>query len=116
MQKKQVTYSQVRQCFYSLLMMALLLWLTVSTPYVYKAQQEVAAAQGIVDDDTSNPLSNTNEERVENGASTISEYLHEPHHYVLPYSLVASLYKCHPDDLYSAFHPELLSPPPESRV
>lgn len=91
----------------------LLLWLTVSTPYVYEAQQDVLVSQGLTDEEVPNPLSNTNEERVETGGNSLSEYLHEPHHYQVPSSIIEVAYKCHPDDLYSAFHPELLSPPPE---
>lgn len=113
MRRKPVTYEEVLKRFHSLLMMVLLMWLTVSTPFVYEAQQDVLVSQGLAEEDVPNPLSNTNEERVETGGSSLSEYLHEPHHYVVPSSIIELYYKCHPDDLYSAFHPELLSPPPE---
>ncbi|RPD43801.1 MULTISPECIES: hypothetical protein [Chitinophagaceae] len=113
MQAKNNTYDNVLKRFHSLLMMVLLMWLTVSTPFVYEAQQDVLVSQGITDEEVPNPLTNTNEERVEAGGSNLSEYLHEPHQYQVPSNTIELTYKCHPDDLYSAFHPELLSPPPE---
>ncbi len=106
-------YAESQQRFCSLLMLCLLLWLTVSTPFVYAAQQDVAVAQGIPGADDDNPLSGTNEEKAETGSNTLSEYLHELLHYQPRFVLRTLSYKCLPDDLYLAFHPELVVPPPD---
>src|SRR5262245_23712598 len=93
----------------SVFMILALLWLTVSTPFVYSAdrlaKQEVEKKSG--DGSGGNPFSNTTEERSENGTNTLSEYLHEPHIIERDVTLVVNFYKCHPSDLYFAFHPEL---------
>lgn len=100
--------------------MIALLWLTVSIPFVYSFQQEVKkeAAKQIIPseertDDNSNPLSNTNEEKTEGGVNTLSEYLHELHLLEHHFITIVSFYKLHPSDLYLAYHPELVIPPPE---
>ena len=116
MRQKGFTYEEVRQRFNSLVMVVLLMWLTVSTPFIYESQHDVLVSQGLAEEDAADPLTGTTEEKVEVGNNTLSEYLHEPHHYNAPSSIVESNYKCHPDDLYSAFHPELLSPPPEHSI
>jgi hypothetical protein len=60
-----------------------------------------------------NPFSTTTEEKNEGGVSPLSEYLHDlnsmNHHFIV----LTSIHKCHTSDLYYAYHPELLSPPPE---
>ncbi len=117
MHTERTLYEESLQRFYSLLMLCLLLWLTVSTPFVYEAQQDVAVAQGIAGpDDDDSPLSGTNEEKVETGSNTLSEYLHELPHYQPRFILLTRSYKCSPDDLYQAFHPELVVPPPDQLV
>lgn len=112
----------IKQFISSIAMMLALVWLTVSTPFVYAAQQQVNSV-GIVhdmsadaDDDNTNPFANTTEEKTENGGNTLAEYLHDMHQH-LAYIAVAEKYsKCHPSDLYYAFHPELISPPPDSSL
>lgn len=117
MQQRLTTYDQVFQRFHSLLMIVLLVWLTVSTPIVYEVQQDYAAMQDTADEsDSTGPFSGTTEEKAEAGSSTLSEYLHEQQHYQPAFSEITSSYKFHPDDLYSAFHPEQLSPPPEHQL
>lgn len=109
----------IKQFVSSIVMMLALVWLTVSTPFVYSAQQQVNSVSAVhtddatdIDDDT-NPFANTTEEKTESGGNTLSEYLHDMHQH-LPYVAVAQKFsKCHPSDLYYAFHPELISPPPE---
>jgi len=96
-------------------MIIALSWLTVSTPFVFAAQQcqqkEIQKQAGNCED--KNPFSTTTEERNESSISTLSEYLHDlnsvNHHFIV----LARTYKCHSSDLYYAFHPELLSPPPK---
>jgi hypothetical protein len=117
MHKAQPYYEVTRQRFYSLLMLCLLSWLTICMPFVYEAQQDVAMAQGIAGpDDDGNPLSGANEEKAEAGSNTLSEYLHELPHYQPHVILLTRSYKCSPDDLYQAFHPELVVPPPDKFV
>lgn len=113
-----------RKCTYTkahgvsaLLMLLALIWLTVSTPFVYESQQlkkELAKQLPPVEDEDYNPFSNTTEEKSENSVNTLSEYLHDLHIAEHPSTIIAKYYKCHPDNLYFAYHPELLSPPPEA--
>ncbi len=102
----------------AVLMLMALVWLTVSTPFVYESQQlkkELAKQQMEIADDDYNPFSNTTEEKSENNVNTLSEYLHDLHIAEHPSTIIVKFYKCHPSDLYFAFHPELLSPHPEAR-
>jgi hypothetical protein len=115
MQKKSSIPNQLQKLT-SIFLMLVLLWLTVSTPFVYEqmqvkkaTEQKASMADAAEDDSVSNP----SEEKTESGVPALSEYLHElqllQHHF----SIITTYYKCHPSDLYFAFHPELLSPPPE---
>jgi hypothetical protein len=102
-------------------MMLALVWLTVSTPFVYAAQEQVNSVGTIQDistdiDDESNPFANTTEEKTESGGNTLSEYLHDMHQHLQYIAVVEKYSKCHPSDLYYAFHPELISPPPEASL
>lgn len=100
-------------------MIIMLLWLTVSTPFVYSYQQQIkkeAAKKHQTtekSDDSSNLLNNTNEEKSESGVNTLSEYLHDVHLLEHHYTLVATYYKCDNSKAYLAFHPETISPPPD---
>jgi hypothetical protein len=103
---------------YSLLMLLALAWLTVCLPYVNESHQLVKTQIQITDEtpdtDVSNPLSNTNEEKAQNGPSLLSEYLHHPFSLEHNFIDVASLFKGHSSALYLAFHPEMIIPPPEA--
>lgn len=98
-----------------LFMIIALLWLTISTPFVFASQQaqqkEMQKQAGNSED--KNPFSTTTEEKNEGGVSPLSEYLHDlnsmNHHFIV----LTRIHKCHTSDLYYAYHPELLSPPPE---
>ena len=104
----------------SIFMLLALVWLTVCLPVVYAQQQlqkQQALAQSIEvpADCDSNPLTNTTEEKAGNGLTSLSEeYLHEHYHLDHEGMLVKKYYKCHAADLYFAFHPELISPPPNA--
>ena len=99
-----------------------LLWLTVSTPFVIAAQQELAKMEknscANTDspengEETDNPLGNSNEEKTSgNGSSFSEEYLHEHHdsHYLI--TRISLYNKCDDADTYHAYHGELLVPPP----
>lgn len=99
----------------SLFMIMALLWLTVSTPFVYNAQQvlkkEIPKQSGKAGDN--NPFSSTNEEKNESSVNTLSEYLHEPPSMENNFIILTRLYKRYPSDIIYQHHPELLSPPPE---
>jgi len=96
-------------------MIMALLWLTVSTPFVYASQQahqKEIQNQAKTGEDK-NPFSTTTEEKNESSVSTLSEYLHDLNAMNQDFTLLTRVYKCHTSDVYYAFHPELLSPPPE---
>jgi hypothetical protein len=107
----------VKDVVTSTLMLVLLTWLTVCLPFVNESQKAVKAqtekSSKDVKDNGSNPLTNTNEEKNEGGTSLLSEYLHEApvlhHHFIA----IASIFKGHPSNVYIAFHPEMIIPPPE---
>lgn len=97
-------------------MIVALLWLTVSTPFVYDAKQSLRKEthkQTKQTGDDLNPFSNTTEEKNQNSVNTLSEYLHEPHCIEKNFITLTTLYKSYPSNIYFDYHPELLSPPPE---
>ena len=102
----------------SIVMLVTLAWLTISLPYVYHGRQvgkeQTEQKSRNATDQTSNPLSNTTEEKTHNVTNTLSEYLHETLHTEKLFTLVTVHHKCHSCALYFAFHPELISPPPEA--
>jgi len=102
-------------------MMLALLWLTMSTPFVYAAQQQLTtekiAATGNAantNDSENNPFANTTEEKTPSGSNTLSEYLHDIHSAEHP--IAAQLMHRHHTDAatYIAFHGELTGPPPKA--
>lgn len=97
-------------------MIATLLWLTVSTPFVFKAQQEQKKEiqNQSKQNDSTNPFANTTEEKNESSVNTLSEYLHEPPALENNFIVLTTLYKLYSSKIYLAHHPELLSPPPEA--
>lgn len=97
-----------------MLMLLALLWLSVSTPFIYAAQQQLAALSQptAAGDEDRNPLASTNEEKSASGVYAISEYLHEVTVAGTPTAYLVKYEKCHPSNLYFAYHPELHSPPP----
>lgn len=119
-------YQYMVRCASSIFMMLVLLWLTVSTPFVNSFQQQVAAQEKAEEQKTRgactdkddpaacNPFANTTEEKTESSSITFSEeYLHD--HFELIHTLDDLLKhdNCDHSALYIAFHGELLSPPPE---
>lgn len=115
MKRSQYVYP-ARHMISSLLMVVTLLWLTVSTPFVFKAQQEqkkeIEKQSKLTD--TSNPFSNTTEEKNESGANTLSEYLHVLVSVENDFITIKRLYIQYPSKIYFEHHPELISPPPEA--
>jgi len=83
-----------------------LIWLTISLPFVYGAQQHLKTQLEF--------STNTTEEKTEGGVNTLSEYLHEAHALVHVEPVIKKYYKCHSSDEFIAFHPEFVDQPPEA--
>jgi hypothetical protein len=116
MKKKQ--HYNVKHQLSSLLMLLLLAWLTVCLPYVAESNHTISNQIEIPGEEAPNldqnsPLSNTTEEKPASGTSLLSEYLHDQFFLEQNFMDISSLFKRHPSDLYFAFHPELIIPPPE---
>jgi len=99
-------------------MILLLLWLTVSIPFVYEAQQKLAksthnnlSGTGTQKDDTGNPFANTTEEKTP--VSITEEYLHHEEVATNTQTEATPEYNTHRIATYIAFHGELISPPPD---
>jgi hypothetical protein len=104
----------------SLLLILALVWLSVSTPYVYRFQQktktekQAITAENETDCEEGGLLNNTNEEKAESGPNTLQEFLHEPHHLEHPSIEQVNEYGHFEQKASVAYHPELISPPPEA--
>jgi ABC-type transport system involved in cytochrome bd biosynthesis fused ATPase/permease subunit len=102
----------------AVLMILALVWLTVSLPVVSDSMKELAGQEMTnspltPEEETSNPLNGTTEEKAPTSSSTVSEeYLHE-HHKTDPFFLsAAQIHMLENAGTYTAFHGELLVPPP----
>ena len=102
-------------------MMLALFWLTISTPFVCAFKQEISKQAKMenshstttVPKDNSNPLGNNTEEKTPSSPTSFTEeYIHnqEPAHFFVSYT--PNIYKYSNDHTYTAFHGELLVPPP----
>lgn len=98
-----------------------LLWLTISAPFVYACQQELAkkskteqsrAPLAGNEEETANPFGNNTEEKAPSSSSFSEEYLHDQHHDAHFFPLTLSYQKCENAGTYVAYHGELLVPPP----
>jgi hypothetical protein len=98
----------------SIFMVLALFWLTVSLPYVYEAQQVNKEIVSDQDADNAGNMGNTTEEKTESGNNSISEYLHDHNPLSHDLSDLNKGFKLHAHGLYSAFHPEMILPPPEA--
>lgn len=107
----------------SVVMILTLLWLTVSLPVVYAAQQQVKQAVTKVNAENKteknndcNPFANTTEEKppANTSINLSEEYLHHHEEYVPFIADKLSHSHHHSYNTYVAYHGELLSPPPES--
>lgn len=122
MKKNRNPYT-ILQKVNSIFLMLTLLWLTVSTPFVIAGQQELAKQQKASslempvnngDDDTNTGSSTNIEEKVPPGSNLSEEFLHEHqtiHHF---FSEISLYHKLENSDTYTAFHGELLVPPPNA--
>ncbi len=107
----------------AVLMMLALLWLTISAPFVYAVQQELAKQHHTTytaspltgnEEETANPFGSNTEEKAPTGISFSEEYLHDAHKSDYFFSIISSFHKCENDGTYIAFHGELLVPPPNA--
>jgi predicted membrane protein len=111
------TYN-IFQLFSAVFMIAALLWLTISAPFVYAGQQQIAKQakesqqQSSQDEEAANPFANTTEEKAPSSTSFSEEYLHDQHHTEHFFSISSRFFARENAGLYVAFHGELLVPPP----
>lgn len=99
-------------------LVVMLLWLTVSLPFVYRSQQaahtalsSAAAPFAGTEEDSSNPLSGT-EEKAPSTTNLAEEFLHEHAKLDGLHTDFSIVHYCQNDRTYTAFHGELLVPPP----
>lgn len=100
-------------------MIAALLWLTISTPFVFNAQRQLiteerqSAGNGSQqDDESANPLASTTEEKTPNNNNSLSEFLNEGETIKQPVRNLIRQYNPISISLYVSFQGELLVPPP----
>ena len=110
---KSIPIYKLKQIVAVTVMFFALAWLTVSLPYVYSFQKELAKQESKsapVDNEESNPLANSTEEKAP--STTVSEeWLHHTNdHIILSYKL--SHDNRHSYDVYVAYHGEVQCPPP----
>lgn len=114
---------QISQILSAGFLVLALLWLTVSLPFVYESQRELAKHSKSVNDQSShasneeepaNPLGNTTEEKAPSSTSVSEEYLHDNHTAEYFTSLASQNHKCENSGIYNAFHGEVHVPPPNA--
>lgn len=120
MKRSRKIYSHFQLCS-AVLMILALCWLTVSTPFVYAAQQQLVKLQKMEkagsqlpgsEEESSNPYGNTTEEKAPNSTSLSEEYIHHNHKIYFFSSIATQYHKGENAAIYIAFHGELLVPPP----
>lgn len=113
----------VSQLVSAVVMILALVWLTVSSPFVYAAQQELAKQHKIEkpaspltgsEEESSNPFGNSTEEKAPGNSSLSEEYIHSNQKIHLFFSIATQYHKCENADTYIAYHGELLVPPPNA--
>jgi hypothetical protein len=115
---------QISQMLTAVFLILALLWLTVSLPFVYKSQQELAKHTKVVADQSShsgseeeaaNPFGNNTEEKAPSSNTSVSEeYLHDSHTAEDFMSVASQNHKCENSGIYNAFHGEVHVPPPNA--
>jgi hypothetical protein len=117
--KKKYSFFQLAS---AILMILALLWLTVSLPFVYESQQEIARQDNKseistpltpTEEESANPFGSNSEEKAPN-SSVSEEYLHDHHKSDHFLSIASQFHKCENAGIYIAFHGELLVPPPNA--
>jgi len=118
--KSKTRIYSIQHIFSSIAMIVALLWLTISLPYIYKAQLKYAeissAATGYPSpaaEENTNPFSGLSEEKAPSATGINEEYLHHHDFHDAPWKLIEFLHGDFVSTLFPVFHGELLSPPPE---
>jgi len=121
MRKSRKTFN-VFQLASAVFMIAALLWLTISAPFVYAGQQNLAQQEKTSsttlplanEEESSNPFGNTTEEKTPSGSNSFSEeYIHDHHKQDHFFSIILRYYNSENAGTYIAFHGELDVPPPD---
>ncbi len=120
--KRESKKYKARKVLPVIFMMMALLWLTVSAPFVYAGQQEIAKQQmeksgfplSENEEESANPFGNSTEEKTPSSSAFSEEYLHD-HHITDHFLLSGSQYhNCEDEEAYITYHGELLVPPPNA--
>jgi hypothetical protein len=120
MRKEQQSYGFFSRVS-AFVMIAALAWLTISAPFVYASQQEIAKQNSSAPADLpitgteeeANPLNGSTEEKAPKTLNSVSEeYLHDNHRSEYLLSLTSQFHKGENAATYIAYHGELLVPPP----
>lgn len=119
MNKKKQTYNFLHKSS-AVFMILALFWLTISMAFLPVPKESIVKEDKIenttVSDTGNEEESSTNnsntEEKVPTGNSFSEEYLHTTHHTHYFFYTIYTFYKCENSDTYTAFHSELLVPPP----
>lgn len=106
----------------AILMMLAILWLSLSTPFVYASQQEFARQMAAADkgspltgnEEGTNPFGNSTEEKAPCSTSFSEEYLHTNQKADYLFSIILRYYNSQNAGTYIAFHGELIVPPPNA--
>jgi hypothetical protein len=117
--KNKTAYNKVQRIS-SLLMILTLLWLTVSAPFVFSSQQQLAQQQKEAantlpaenEEEASNPFGNNTEEKNPGSTNFSEEFLHDTGMDCHALPVISAYNKNEKAALYVAFHGELLVPPP----
>jgi hypothetical protein len=107
-------------------MILALLWLTISAPFVFSYQQEIAKQNKVAkatipsdntEEEASGPVNGGSEEKAPTSSSNGSlseEYLHDHHVTDHFFSFASTFHRLENAGTYIAFHGELLVPPPNA--
>jgi len=105
----------------AIMMIVALSWLTISAPFVFEQQQNIAKENSSSctnfpmagNEEEANPFSSSTEEKAPKSLNTFSEeYLHDHHYSEYLFSISSKFHKCEDAGTYVAYHGELLVPPP----
>ena len=105
----------------AVMMIVALSWLTISAPFVFEQQQEIAKKNSTASADLpitgteeeANPFSSSTEEKAPKTLNSFSEeYLHDHHQSEYFFSITSQFHKGEEAGTYIAYHGELHVPPP----
>ncbi|WP_245645879.1 hypothetical protein [Niabella ginsenosidivorans] len=114
---KGITYKKAFLSILAFLFAVVLLWLTVSLPFVYEAKKQLTEKTTSKEKNANNSLAGTTEEKVPSNPNlTINEeYLHNDGYDFSITELQKDIAYLHlHEGTYIAFHAELHAPPPNT--